>query len=145
MTGIAAADRRFEIQCRAAVLRRRLASCAPCLAISALLAVTTALPALQRGLDRRKRRLARPAHQFDEAIDLGIACKRQRIAHPANAAQIDAALLPLWSAPSTATTRMPRPLRARQLARLRLDHAHDLGPDGAKSRYSHLERRNHAS
>ncbi len=47
----------------------RRASAAPCIASSALLAVTTCLPARERRLDGRLRRAFRAADQLDEHID----------------------------------------------------------------------------
>ena len=76
MTGIGA-DSCLEIQ-RAAVLlgERREAIAGAC--DQRLVGGDDGLAGAQRGLDRLARGAARTAHQFDEAVDLGIVGQRQR-------------------------------------------------------------------
>ena len=75
------------------------ASSTPCLASSALLAVTTDLPAASAASTARFGRIAGAADQLDEHIDAGIARERDRIVDPAEFLQIDAAVLAPGCAP----------------------------------------------
>src|SRR6476660_8296999 len=67
----------------------RAASFTPCLASSALFAVTTDLPFASAVST------ARPADQFDEHVDPRIARERDRIADPADFLEVDAAVFRL--------------------------------------------------
>jgi hypothetical protein len=66
----------------------RAASSAPCSAIRALLAVTTGLPSLQRGLDGGLGRAVGAADQFDEDVDVRRRRQRHRIVEPSEVAEI---------------------------------------------------------
>src|SRR6185312_4664566 len=96
------------------------------------------LAGLQCRLDRRQRRLARAAHQFDEAVDVLARCQRHRILRPGDAAEVEGALLDFRArgdgddAHATATARGQSPA-------LVLDEADDFGTHGAEPRNAHFQ------
>ena len=95
----AAGHRRLERQRARRAPRPRAASAAPCTASSALLAVTTGLPAAMRGLDQRARRPVGAADQFDHHIDRRIGGQRHRVVEPAQAVERHAAVAARGRAP----------------------------------------------
>ena len=135
--GDRSAHRRLVIQ-RAAVLLGGLRQPHAVLGDQRLVGGDHRLAGFQRGLDRRQRRIAGTAHQFDEAVDAGIVGQRQRAFGPFDAAQIELALLHLRArgdgddAHAAAAARRQRP-------RLLFDEADDFGANGAEPRYAHFQ------
>jgi len=96
------------------------------------------LAGFQRRLDRRQCGLTGSAHQFDKAIDAGIAGQRQRIFGPVDAAQIKAAFFGLGARRDGDDPHAAAAAR-RQDATLLLDEANDFGANSAEPRDTHFQ------
>ena len=92
----------------------------------------------QGGLHRFERRAVGSADQFDQAVDVGVFGKRDRVFRPLDAAQVKAALLCLRARRHRDDLDAPLAL-GRKRRRLLIEQAHDLGSHGAKTRDTHLE------
>ena len=87
---------------------------------------------LERGLDRRPRRIAGAAHEFDKHVDLAIGRKPHRIGHPAQPPQVDRALL--GARAGRDRDDFDRPAAAGGQRSLLLgDHLHHGSPDRAEA------------
>ncbi len=76
-----AADRRLEIE-RDAVLLGERRELEAVLGEQRLVGGDDRFASRQRGLDRALRRIALPAHQLDEDVDLGVGCERDGVGDP---------------------------------------------------------------
>ena len=114
-----AADRRLEIERHAMFFGERGKLARRACASNALLAVTTDLPAGQRGLDRSLGRIAGAADQLDENVDVGVRVRarpdRKTIAAFLRSKPRFFAL----DRAQTATTSMRRPQRTSSVSRWR--------------------------
>ena len=100
----AAADRGLEVERAAVFLGELRRARTPCLASSALLAVTTGLPGSSAASTAACAGSPAPPISSTKHVDVRIVRQRDRIVEPARCRQIEAALLGLASARDTATT-----------------------------------------
>ena len=137
MTGIAAptAASKFSAPpCFSAALASR----SPCLAISALLAVTTDLPDFSAVSIADNAGSPEPPISSTKQSMRGIAGQRQRAFGPFDAAQIEAALL-RFRTRGDGDDAHAAPAARRQGASLLLDQTDDFGAHGAEPRYAHFQ------
>ena len=118
------------------------ASATPWRASSALLAVTTDLPAVSAAVTARLRRIARPADQFDEDVDAGIGRERHRVGDPAQLLEVDAALLGARARAHRDDVDRPAAAGEQRLALLG-DEPHHGGADRAEPGNTDLQRFGH--
>ena len=109
-----------------------LASLTPCLATSALLAVTTCLPALSAASTACLGNAVGAADQLDEHVDAGILGEGDRIVEPFDAGRVDAAVLALVA--RGYPDQFDRPAGALSEARfMRVKQVEQARADGAKA------------
>ena len=102
------------------------------------------LAGLQRRADRRKRRVAVAADQFDKRIDAGIARKLHRVRDPAQLLHIDAAILAARAGADRHDLDRAAALVGQHRALL-VDQAHHRGADRAETGETHFEGGSHGA
>ena len=138
----AARDRGLEVERDALFFSASFASATPCCASSALLAVTTDLPAASAASTAPLRGIAVAAHQLDEHIDLGIDAQARPDRRPSAISARSTPRFLAFSAPMTATTSIGRPQRAGEqlVARCAISRTTEA-PTVPRPASTHFERR----
>ena len=139
----AAGHRGLEVEGHA-VLPASRASSVPCLANSALLAVTTCFPAFRAASTAPRASTLLTANQFDEHVDCRIGCQPFGRVEPGYALELDAALL-LARAGADPGDLDPRPSASARRAPCSLKSCTNPAPTGAKAGDAKLQRLAHAN